>query len=900
MVYFSIEIYTGINVFSQVSINTDNSVPDPSAMLDVKSTNTGVLIPRMTADQRNAIANPSEGLMLFCTNCTSNGALCIFSNGEWRIYTPCSSPSVTASNTLVYPGTIIWNWNPAAGITGYKWNTSSDYGSATDMGTTTSKTEPGSFCGTTNLRYVWSYNDCGASNPLTLSQTISPSAPEAPSSAIHTATKTTIVWNWNPVPDATGYAWNTTNDLVGSTDMGILTTKSETGLTCGTAYARYVWAYNGCGYSIIATLNQSTSSCSAYPTVTTSAASAITQLTATSGGEVTSEGDSPVIARGVCWSTSPGPTLGSIRTTDGSGSGPFTSNITGLMTYTLYYVRAYATNSQGTGYGNEVSFATLPSEPNVTTSPLSGITQTTATCGGFVNSGGTITAKGVCWSTSPGPTILTNSFTTDGTGLGSLVSSFTGLWANTQYYVRAYATNSGGTGYGNEVIFTTLPDLPILTTANASNIAQTTATSGGTVSSDNGGAVTARGVCWSTSTSPVISNSHTADGTGIGPFQSSLIGLSANTQYFVRAYAINSGGTGYGNEVLFSTLPNLPTLATTAVSNITQTTATSGGNIASDGGGNITTRGVCWGTSMYPTIADSHTLDGTGIGPFVSSLTGLTANTQYYVRAYAANIAGPAYGDQVIFTSSPTTPTVTTAALSSISQATATSGGNVTSDGGSFVTARGVCWSTSSSPTIFNSHTINGTGTGPFVSGLTDLLANTQYFVRSYATNIAGTAYGNQVSFTSLPFTVGQNFGGGIIFYLDGTGQHGLISATTDQSPGAYWGCFQTTIGGTSTDFGTGQANTTIIVNACSETGIAARICDNLVLGGYSDWFLPSQGELNQMYQQKTAIGGFANDFYWSSSEDGGYYAWGVNFESGNPGEGFRGYTHVVRAIRAF
>lgn len=173
--------------------------------------------------------------MVFCTNCISNGALCIFSNGLWRMYTPYSSPSVTASATLAYPGKIIWNWNPVAGITGYRWNTSNDFGSATDIGSTTTKTELGSFCGTTNMRHIWSYNECGFSNQLTLSQTISASAPAVPSSGIHTTTKTAIVWNWNPVPDATGYVWNSINDIAGSTDMGTLTTKSETGLTCGTA-----------------------------------------------------------------------------------------------------------------------------------------------------------------------------------------------------------------------------------------------------------------------------------------------------------------------------------------------------------------------------------------------------------------------------------------------------------------------------------------------------------------------------------------------------------------------------------------------------------------------------------------------------------------------------------------
>ncbi len=127
-------------------------------------------------------------------------------------------------------------------------------------------------------------------------------------------------------------------------------------------------------------------------------------------------------------------------------------------------------------------------------------------------------------------------------------------------------------------------------------------------------------------------------------------------------------------------------------------------------------------------------------------------------------------------------------------------------------------------------------------------------------------------------YKMGQFFRGGIIFYLDGTGQHGLISATSDQSNDTQWGCQGTSIGNTSTDIGMGQANTVAIVNGCSEVGQAARICQDLVLGGYDDWYLPSRDELNLMYEQRTVIGGFWNDDYWSSSEDSDHDAWGNGF----------------------
>ncbi len=132
----------------------------------------------------------------------------------------------------------------------------------------------------------------------------------------------------------------------------------------------------------------------------------------------------------------------------------------------------------------------------------------------------------------------------------------------------------------------------------------------------------------------------------------------------------------------------------------------------------MTARGVCWSTSESPTTADSKTTDGTGTGEFTSSITGLTAGTTYYVRAYATNAVGTSYGSQVSFTAD-SAPTVTTTAVSNITETAADSGGNVTDDGGDAVTARGVCWSTSENPTTADSKTTDGTGTGEFTSSIT-------------------------------------------------------------------------------------------------------------------------------------------------------------------------------------
>jgi formylglycine-generating enzyme required for sulfatase activity len=190
--------------------------------------------------------------------------------------------------------------------------------------------------------------------------------------------------------------------------------------------------------------------------------------------------------------------------------------------------------------------------------------------------------------------------------------------------------------------------VPILTTSAITNLSATDAVCGGNVTLDGGSAVTVRGICWSLRPGPTEDDNKTTNGNGLGNFVSSLTGLTANTTYYMRAYATNDVGTGYG-DVLHFTTQSIPMLSTSTMTVITQTTAICGGKVISDGRSAVTMRGICWSMNPNPTIVDNKTTDGNGLGNFVSSITGLIANTTYYVRAYATNKNGTAYGSEILF-----------------------------------------------------------------------------------------------------------------------------------------------------------------------------------------------------------------------------------------------------------
>ena len=280
--------------------------------------------------------------------------------------------------------------------------------------------------------------------------------------------------------------------------------------------------------------------------------------TATVEGNVTDDGGAKVTARGICWSEEENPTTLNDNTIEGSGTGTFTSTLTDLTAGTTYYARAYAENKAGIAYGNEVSFNTNAATlPVLTTDSVTSIMSVTAVSGGDItdDGGSEITARGVCWSTEALPTVNDDK-TTDGAGTGSFTSHITGLEPDYGYYVRAYATSSAGTGYGEQYHFYTIVMPPVIYTLDATDITSYSAVSGGYSIDPADTPISSRGIRYTVKENDIYSPSQALSieaGPGDADFTSTMTGLIMDTVYYVVAYATNGSGTSYGEVKSFRT-----------------------------------------------------------------------------------------------------------------------------------------------------------------------------------------------------------------------------------------------------------------------------------------------------------------------------------------------------------
>ena len=371
-----------------------------------------------------------------------------------------------------------------------------------------------------------------------------------------------------------------------------------------------------------------------------------------------------------------------------------------------------------------------------------------------------IQEHGFCWGTNNDPSINdTKSKLGEVFDTGEYSDVIEDLDQNTAYYIKAYViTNEGEAFYGDQLKEATLAYLtPTLSTNAVKDIETTSATVGGNIGNDGGDTITDRGVYYSTATNAEVSGEKVSIGRGIGYFSQTISRLSEGTDYYVVAFATNSAGTSFGNEVSFTTgiATTKAVVTTSAATLITTNTATVGGNVTNDGGATISERGIYFGTVANPESTGTKIQIGSGTGAFSTNLTGLSEETTYYVKAYATNSNGTSYGSQIDFTTSVTvlSPTVTTSSASGIENTSATVGGEVSSDGGAIVTERGIYYGTSANPESTGTKVQIGSGTGTFSTILTGLSEGTTYYVKAYATNSSETGYGQEIEFTTSGLT---------------------------------------------------------------------------------------------------------------------------------------------------
>lgn len=305
-----------------------------------------------------------------------------------------------------------------------------------------------------------------------------------------------------------------------------------------------------------------------------------------------------------------------------------------------------------TGFVENLDIGAVATNPAVSTQATSAITGTTATGNGTIIDLGVpgATQHGHVWATHYGPT-TSDSKTTNGvpSATGAYTSSLTGLLPNTVYYCCSYITSDLGTFYGNNDRFTTAVGVPTVTTQQPSSVTTVSAVGNGSIVNLGGSPVTQYGVCWSTAANPTTADAHSAEGatTSVGNFTSAITGLTTALTYHVRSYAVNTSGTGYGNDVTFTaTAGGVPIVRTDRTTHVLETSAQGNGTVIDTGRSAITQHGHVWGTSVNPTVSSFRTsLGPASVGSYFSVISNLAVGVPYYVRAYATNTEGTGYGD---------------------------------------------------------------------------------------------------------------------------------------------------------------------------------------------------------------------------------------------------------------
>ena len=543
------------------------------------------------------------------------------------------------------------------------------------------------------------------------------------------------------------------------TKYGVLTetktyTSDITSLQSAETYYLRAYATNSKGTSYGEIITATTKS--GGPILSTTDASDITKVSAKSGGNVTSDGGSTLTERGLFYGTTEELNADSSKIKDsGTSTGTFTSSLTGLTKGTKYFIMAYAKNSSGYGYGKIKSFNTVGDPPTVETTAVDKISGTKAEASGKVTSNGgeSLSSYGFAYGKSSSPSIEDNKWEV---GTKDVEDEFKGLISgldtSTKYYVRAYATNVRGTSYGVNKDFTTTNGLPGVTTVSTDSINGNSAFIKGKIDDNGGSATTSYGFAYAETANPTIDGFKIEVGTdGSGEYGGKIKSLKKSTKYYVKAYATNANGTSYGEQLNFTTTDGMPKVNTVGSRDIVGTKATATGTIIDNGGEALTSYGFVYSTDQNPTISGTKLEVGKDTtGGYSGLITGLNTETKYYYRAYATNSAGSAYGSELSFTTLDGMPKASTTEIKDIEVTTAKVVGKIDSDGGETIEEYGFVYSTEQNPIITGNKLVVKENTDNVFEGtISNLTRLTKYYVRAFITNTAGTAYGNELDFTT-------------------------------------------------------------------------------------------------------------------------------------------------------
>lgn len=523
----------------------------------------------------------------------------------------------------------------------------------------------------------------------------------------------------------------------------------------GTKY--YIRAYaknkNGVAYS---TTTEFTTVQIYTPTVGMAVITNITKESVVAGATVKETGGTPIIEKGFCYgNSSQEPSIEKDTKVVSNAEGEaISATINGLEEGGKYYLRAYATNKKGTSYSSKIEFTTLTTYvPSLNNPTFTNISETGAAVSAQItdNGGTSITEKGICYSSSSTqPNISDDTKTTSSVEGNNIAVSLGSLTAGTKYYVRAYATNKRGTSYSATAELTTAQTfVPTLANVQVMDIKEVALSASSSVSNNGGAAVTEKGICYSsTSNQPTIDDTKILSTEAGNAITAKLTGLTGGVHYYLRAYAINKNGIGYGNVSDVVTISfDKPTVDMPTFSEINDDNAKATAIISNHGGPDmeITEKGFVWAVgNTSPTIEGDHSIKSTdNEDTFNAVLTGLSYRTTYWVRAYAKNRLGISYSGAKSFTSGySSTPSIGSVTALNIQIATVDVSASITSDGGATVTEKGFVWATSSYPTIENNKLPVTTGGTDMTTTLTGLKAGTTYYIRAYAKNKNGYSYG--------------------------------------------------------------------------------------------------------------------------------------------------------------